>query len=92
MTRIYIGNFVAIPQELFENILVSAIEKWNCNNLIIELKIHNSENYHMLTLKKGRKVVSYTPDQYKKFLMLQKIEKLFNKKMFYIKLQRYQLW
>lgn len=86
MKRLYIGNFVAIPYEIF-NKLAERLATTNYKLRGI------SQNIETISLNTGLIITAYSPNTYHKFVALHKIEKLLDKRIFIIdRGMRTQTW
>lgn len=86
MKRLYIGNFVAIPYEIFNKLA----ERRVTTNYKLRGISHNIET---ISLNTGLIITAYSPNTYHKFVALHKIEKLLDKRIFIIDREmRTQIW
>lgn len=86
MKRLYIGNFVAIPYEIFNKLAerrVTTNYKLRCFN----------QNIETIRLNTGLIITAYSRTTYHKFVTLRQIEKLLDKRIFIINGElRTQIW
>ena len=86
MKRLYIGNFVAIPYEIFNKLAERRVTtNYNLRSI--------SQNIETISLNTGLIITAYSSTTYHKFVVLHKIEKLLDKRIFIIdKGIRTQIW